>query len=190
MEEGWVIFMNDEFYFKDNFTKEDTNVNLDINKLDVNCINSKTNHFSIDEEGNILAKSILLKENTFIDFDLIYPIGSVYISVNDINSSVLFGGVWDPIKDRFLLASGDTFLSGSLGGEVNHTLSIEEMPSHSHELNSPFYKFSEMAYGFNGQVYKGDKVQDNVQNTSVVGGSQPHNNMPPYLVLNIWKRVA
>ena len=42
-------------------------------------------------------------------FNLMYPIGSVYISVNSNNPAKLFGGQWTQIKDRFLLACGNTY---------------------------------------------------------------------------------
>lgn len=55
-------------------------------------------------------------------FDMIYPVGSIYISVNDVHPSVLFGGTWEQIQDRFLLGTGSTYSAGSTGGETNHTL--------------------------------------------------------------------
>lgn len=50
----------------------------------------------------------------------IYPIGSIYMSVNDTNPSLVFGGTWQQIKDRFLLASGDTYDNGQTGGSATH----------------------------------------------------------------------
>ena len=66
----------------------------------------------------------------------IYPVGSIYMSVNSTNPSVLFGGTWEQIKDTFLLATGDTYANGSTGGEATHTLTENEMPSHTHIQNS------------------------------------------------------
>ena len=64
-----------------------------------------------------------------------FPIGSIYLSVNSTSPASLFGGTWEKIKDKFLLASGDTYSAGATGGEATHTLTIEEMPSHSHVEN-------------------------------------------------------
>jgi len=61
-----------------------------------------------------------------------YPIGAVYISTIDTYPGEIFGGVWERLKDMFLLAAGDNFLAGSTGGEKEHILSEEEMPSHVH----------------------------------------------------------
>lgn len=57
----------------------------------------------------------------------------------------------------------------------NHTLTVAEMPSHNHGLNEPFYKFSELNMGLVGQVYKGDKKQDNTWYSEKTGGGQAHN---------------
>ena len=65
-------------------------------------------------------------------YDKIYPIGSTYISFNSTNPSVLFGGTWQQIKDKFLLSVGDSFHLGDTGGEVSHKLTTSELPSHSH----------------------------------------------------------
>ena len=68
-------------------------------------------------------------------FQRLYPIGSIYLSMNDTNPLELFGfGEWEQIQDVFLLASGKYSSSGSVGGNENHTLTINEMPSHTHGL--------------------------------------------------------
>ncbi|MDO5841694.1 MAG: hypothetical protein Q4Q24_00300 [Methanobrevibacter ruminantium] len=66
----------------------------------------------------------------------IYPVGSIYISVNSTSPQTLFGGTWEQIQDRFLLASGSTYSAGAIGGEATHKLTINEMPSHTHIQNS------------------------------------------------------
>lgn len=49
----------------------------------------------------------------------IYPIGSIYMSINSTNPSELFGGEWERIQDTFLLASGSAYANGSTGGSAN-----------------------------------------------------------------------
>lgn len=120
----------------------------------------------------------------------IYPVGSVYVSVNSsFNPNNSFGGTWVRIQDRFLLASGSTYTNGNTGGEATHTLTIGEMPPHKHNVN--------IGVALNLQTNQGlvaghsPSAQDNVtRDTTSVGGSQPHNNMPPYLVVMVWKRTA
>lgn len=64
------------------------------------------------------------------------PIGSIYISVNSTNPSTYFGGTWEQIKDRFLLACGSSYANGSTGGEATHKLTTNEIPSHTHGSKS------------------------------------------------------
>ena len=67
----------------------------------------------------------------------VYPVGSIYLSMNSANPSDIFGfGTWEQIKDTFLLAAGDTYSAGSIGGESTHTLTIQEIPSHTHAYQS------------------------------------------------------
>lgn len=68
--------------------------------------------------------------------DMIYPIGSYYWSSNATNPSSIFGGTWEQVKDRFVLAAGDNYKVGATGGEASHTLTVNEMPSHSHTVNN------------------------------------------------------
>ena len=68
--------------------------------------------------------------------DLIYPVNSIYMSVNNISPATLFGGTWEQIKDKFLLACGSTYTNGSTGGEATHTLTTDEIPAHTHGSKS------------------------------------------------------
>lgn len=119
-------------------------------------------------------------------FNRIYPIGSIYTSVNSINPHELFGGTWEQIKDTFLLSAGDTYSAGSTGGEATHTLTINELPEHNHAvyIDEP---------GTGGKWGPTGNVQQSTSrftSTGNAGGNQPHNNMPPYLVVYVWKRTA
>jgi len=66
--------------------------------------------------------------------DLIYPVGSIYLSVNSTNPGTLFGGSWTQIKDRFLLSAGDTYSAGSTGGAETVTLTANNIPAHTHSI--------------------------------------------------------
>ena len=120
-----------------------------------------------------------------------YPVGSIYMTMDNTNPSSTIGGTWEKIEGRFLLGSSDNYALNTTGGEATHTLTVNEMPSHNHSLpaaivnagygGSPATSAAGHDYGFkyNYVAYTGSN-----------GGSQPHNNMPPYLVVNIWKRTA
>lgn len=64
--------------------------------------------------------------------DIIYPVGSIYMSVNNVNPGTLFGGTWQAITGRFLLAASSTYPLGTTGGAANKQLSVNEMPAHTH----------------------------------------------------------
>ncbi|WP_302276007.1 phage baseplate protein [Faecalibacterium prausnitzii] len=129
----------------------------------------------------------------------IYPVGSLYISAKATSPASLFGGTWEQIKDRFILAAGDTYAAGSTGGEAEHALTVDEMPAHRHEgINiDNMYCFgwengSRTGVNFQkfyGGTYWGDDVQNRLA-SGYAGGSTAHNNMPPYLTAYIWKRIA
>lgn len=127
-----------------------------------------------------------------INTDLIYPIGAIYLSVSATNPAILFGGKWEQIKDRFLLAAGDTYSNGSTGGEANHILTIEEMPSHKHQIKTNNDDFNNSPNGGNyGTTHDGANTWYNTNwYTENSGGNAAHNNMPPYLTVYMWKRVA
>jgi hypothetical protein len=121
-----------------------------------------------------------------------YPIGAIYISVSDITPDELFGGVWEQLKGRFLLGASDTYKNGATGGEATHTLTINEMPSHRHQYTAEGHEAR-----IPGWVYNTGSDRFSLSDTGYVidtpgyaGGDQAHNNMPPYLVVNMWKRIA
>lgn len=128
------------------------------------------------------------------------PIGSIYLSVNNINPSTYFGGTWEQIKDKFLLCCGNTYSAGSTGGEATHKLTINEMPSHGHDLvygskdsNSglviSYYDGGYNSLSIENWAWRGSGVRQNIYARNE-GGSQAHNNMPPYLAVYVWKRIS
>ena len=109
------------------------------------------------------------------------------MNVNNINPQSIFGGSWQKIEGRFLLGSSSSYSLGTTGGEANHTLTINEMPSHNHVQHHEL-KYANTSWWIAGSG--GTTIEVGDFNTSNTGGNQPHNNLPPYLVVNIWKRVA
>ena len=76
-----------------------------------------------------------------LTFDNIYPVGSIYMSVNNVNPSTLFGGTWEAWgagKVPVGVNTGESEFNTveKTGGEKTHELSASEMPSHSHTVNS------------------------------------------------------
>lgn len=176
---------------------DDTQVKADITALQTRATNIETKNAEQDTAiANINNK--------------IYPIGSIYISTSQTSPASLFGGTWEQIKDRFLLASGDTYTPGTTGGNATHTLTIDEMPSHRHRLLSA----SNWSTNCNGLIgynttqiggvanTNGDEqycdissndhnAQGNnapfVENT---GGNEAFSITPPYIAVYVWKRIS
>ena len=138
--------------------------------------------------------------------DLIYPVGSIYLSVNSASPDTLFGGTWARLEDVFLLAAGAKHAAGSTGGEESHRLTDSEMPSHNGHLSAGIAGTAPMGKGnykgylnssamtpypegnYRGwNVYIGNEMHPA---SEAVGGGQSHNNMPPYLAVYTWKRTA
>ena len=136
-------------------------------------------------------------------WDKIYPIGSIYISAESTSPATLFGGTWEQIKDTFLLAAGETYTAGATGGEATHTLTESELP----EIDGKFATAvvaQHASKGVTGHAYGtsfGTFETDAIKGTYIAnatqygygynfGNGQPHNNMPPYLAVYVWKRTA
>lgn len=121
----------------------------------------------------------------------VYPIGSYYFSDNSTSPASLFGGAWEPIQGKFLLGADSTYTAGSTGGEAEHTLTINEMPSHKHSL---WYRTSIITNGSSGTWYfdigTAGTEYTNSPSLGNTGGDQAHNNMPPYKAVYIWHRIA
>lgn len=124
-----------------------------------------------------------------------YAVGDIFISTNSTSPAARFGGTWTQIKDTFLLASGDTYAAGATGGEAAHTLTTNEIPAHKHALLgefgaagsasfSPWKTYTQLAGSSATTKMRSDVSMDNT------GGGQAHNNMPPYLAVYVWKRIA
>lgn len=126
-------------------------------------------------------------------FDLIYPVGSVYIAFNDTNPGALFGGKWERIQEAFLWAVGsDGGNLGGRGGEMTHTLTVGEMPSHGHKAR---YTKSggTLPWGIDWSSTDQGTITGPAEpysGISYTGGGQAHNNMPPYIQVSMWRRTA
>lgn len=113
-----------------------------------------------------------------------FPVGAIYMSYTSTSPASFIGGSWTQIQERFLLAAGDGYDAGDTGGETEHTLTENEMPSHSHQA---LCGGGSAKNGFGAGSTFGGSV---TATTTRVGGGRAHNNMPPYLVVYIWRRTA
>ena len=116
-----------------------------------------------------------------------FPVGAIYMSYTSTSPASFIGGSWAQIQGRFLLAAGSGYTATKTGGETEHTLTVNEMPSHTHYVYGSGWdsRFD----GLGGSVMESCEPNRPAQ-TSSAGGGQAHNNMPPYLVVYIWRRTA
>lgn len=122
--------------------------------------------------------------------DNVYPIGSIYMSVNSTNPKNLFGGTWEQIQGRFLFGMNSSYPAGSTGGEITHKLTQGEMPKHNHIIYAPNAGGPDegAALGF-PEVGSPNTWWATACMTEQTGDNEAHNNMPPYLSVYIWKRT-
>lgn len=169
----------------------------------------------VAEQGDLLdvAWNERVRKNLTVDgtlsvggktlLNLIYPVGSIYMSVNSTSPATFIGGTWEQLKNRFLIGCGDTYAAGATGGAATHTLSVAEMPTHGNHLYANAEWLGQGASGGKylntdanmssyGSSGRGWVVSSNEAYPAgyTTGGGQAHNNMPPYLAVYIWKRTA
>ena len=136
--------------------------------------------------------------------DAVYPVGSVYISASDTSPAAIFGHSWEKIEGKLLLGANNSHVLGSVGGEETHKLSNEELP---HLSANVVYHGGENAASSVAHVW-GNMVLDEMRSQRYIptdykttyssihdytlgfGSDKAHNNMPPYVAVNIWKRVS
>ena len=139
--------------------------------------------------------------------NIIYPVGSIYISTNTANPASYLGGTWQQVAhDCYLIGynAGNTWFDkpgqnkGSKNGPGNwntdnHTLTINEIPSHNHEID--IGSFANGAEDWNS-IKNGHIAPQNNQGTRFTtrtrGGGKGHNHFHvlPYYIVVVWKRTA
>ncbi len=118
--------------------------------------------------------------------DHIYPVGSILqIESATFNPNDRYPGTtWTRVSGVFLFASDGTD-DGGTGGEASHTLTVDEMPAHTHKYNDPNGYAGWDAHGYTGSACAAPSTD-----SGSTGGGQPHNNMPPYRKVSMWRRTA
>ena len=136
--------------------------------------------------------------------NLMYPVGSIYITTSNISPKQLFKiGEWEQIKDRFLLAAGSTYSAGSTGGEAEHKLTAKELPQMGGTISTHGVYSGTPIAGVSGVFSASRKCSgkymsgsasghDSVDTIAYSNGGEDvaHNNMPPYLAVYVWKRIS
>ena len=122
------------------------------------------------------------------------PVGSLYISENSTSPAELFGGTWERIEGKFIMGAGDTYPAGSTGGEAKVAITVEQMPRHKHDWIGVMNKRKgEIDHSNYAPDISEDYLVSSYNSKAGVqyaGEGKPHNNIPPYYSMYIWRRVA
>ena len=204
--------------YEDYLTITNDGLDIEANNINANCITSKNNTFSMDSDGNLTVNSITINDASSNPlsfeaiFNRIYPVGSIYISTNNINPGTLFTGTWERIEERFLIGASNNYVAGTTGGSFKHS---HTSAAHSHGYGTLYsammmagtygtrYK-SKTGISFTPNERKADtgagynystKCTEGIQIYGNTGSTTPGNtgetsSLPPYLSVYIWKRVS
>jgi hypothetical protein len=206
----------DDNYAPDNLIEVRANITGDVDISEYRY-SSETNTISHDDGITHNDNSIPTLESPLIRQILLaaHPVGSYYWSSEGTDPSILFGGTWKQITEKFVFAAGSSYVVNQTGGAATVTLSNSNLPSHAHNvylwvnagtlgINKYMASSTATVYatGWNGHqppygswktsgfscAQSGQGDQSGV--TSFSGDGTAHNNMPPYIVAYCWRRTA
>lgn len=130
--------------------------------------------------------------NAKLDLNDMYPVGAMYLTINkDFDPAAEFGGTWEKVEDgRYLMCANDKYEPGTTGGSDTHTLTIDEMPAHTHmvtvnEVINQNVSTSSW-YGTSGPVTSSSRELT----TTSAGGGKPFPIQPNYYTIIAWRRTA
>ena len=129
------------------------------------------------------------------------PSGDKNSHYSEIEVNEMFGGTWERFaQGKMLLGSNYTDIESEdsmdythleeTGGEATHTLTVDEIPAHSHNIGTC------SVGGTGGNLIISDPATprvsdaDNIKQTNSAGSGYAHNNMPPYIVVDMWKKIS
>lgn len=121
----------------------------------------------------------------------VYPVGSIYTNASDsTNPATLLGfGTWTAFGAGKVMvginsSDADFDTAGETGGAKTHTLTVDEIPSHSHTVFGALNAETGTTRRQLGATTSNDVTSD------ATGGGQAHNNLQPYVVVYLWQRTA
>ena len=139
-----------------------------------------------------------------------YPVGAIYVSTKSTSPASFIGGSWERIKDKFLLAAGDTYAAGSTGGSKTHTHTTENMWADIYAFSDTSQARQFGILGLKAKQHSSTEVnftyyiQDNntlarttpssttanTYGTSIGGKTDSTSTLPPYMTVYAWQRVS
>lgn len=131
----------------------------------------------------------------------LHPVGSLYLSMDSTNPIDLFGGEWEQLKDCFLVAAGDTYAAGSTGGAAEHTHELTQAQAavgYGVTSDGGWVDIEPSGVAFNALAYagpvefaeEGEEAYEVETGAKLIGSTDAGSSLPPYMAVNVWKRIA
>lgn len=163
---------------------------LTVIKEDISQLQTETTQLN-DDVTKLMGAFTSVTDLTKQLFLLMHRVGDIIFSTSDENPSTIYGGTWVAWGKGKVPVGVDTSDSDfntveKTGGEKEHTLTVDEMPSHKHDFGQQFTTTSSLSGTYGYYMIAGTQT-DVIKNT---GGNQPHNNLQPYITCYMWKRTA
>lgn len=163
---------------------------LTVIKEDISQLQTETTQLN-DDVTMLMGAFTSVTDLTKQLFLLMHRVGDIIFSTFDENPSTIYGGTWVAWGKGQVPVGVDTSDSDfntveKTGGEKEHTLTVDEMPSHKHDFGQQFAATSNLSGAYGYYMIAGTQT-DVIKNT---GGNQPHNNLQPYITCYMWKRTA
>lgn len=163
---------------------------LTVIKEDISQLQTETTQLN-DDVTRLMGAFTSVTDLTKQLFLLMHRVGDIIFSTSDENPSTIYGGTWVAWGKGQVPVGVDTSDSDfntveKTGGEKEHTLTVDEMPSHKHDFGQQFATTSNLSGSYGYYMIAGTQT-DVIKNT---GGNQPHNNLQPYITCYMWKRTA
>ncbi len=158
------------------------------------------------------AKFIKYKNAPLPDFldnlNSIYPVGSIYMSMNNTNPSEYFGGTWEAIEGQFLIGANSTYKAGISGGSATHThgsgglyaaLEAAQGAIPNNVFFVDYTRKTGVSYTQNTRTgiwanrwveQRGNYSEAANEGVAVNGNTGSGSSLPPYLPVYMWKRTA
>lgn len=175
-----------------NITSTDSKINDKNKTLEITTTGDITTSGNISNNNITLSNDVNVKSinnfkiNGTTLLNVLYPVGSIYISMNNTNPSTFIGGTWTQISNRFLYCS--TSGARGIGGADNVKLTTDNLPPHSHNYS---IGDEESTTRTCCQRHKVSSIRTmTTKTTESTGGGKSFSIMPPYIKIYCWYRTA
>lgn len=140
----------------------------------------------LDKDG---TKELITQLKNYMDTEVDpHPVGSVYFTIDpDFKPAEKWGGTWKRIANRYIMLAGDDYEPGTFGGEDSHTITIDELPAHTHTVSMSGFSSDSFSYASFGQT-AASSSSSKTYKTSSAGGGKPITIIPSYFAIICWRR--